>query len=63
MNGSAKDLWLSAIAMQPLERIPFWPKLWSEYPGMQQAPFCDMDLLSLHQWIGSDYHQMPDVPD
>ena len=48
--------------MQPLERIPFWPKLWVEYPGAQEAPFCDMDLKSLHEWIGSDYLQMPDVP-
>ncbi len=57
----AKEIWLKAIMMEPLKRIPFWPKLWSEYPGMQKQPFSSMSLRELHAWIGSDYHQMPDV--
>jgi uroporphyrinogen-III decarboxylase len=58
----AKNIWADAIAMKPLERIPFWPKLWTEYPGKQKPPFCEMDLKTLHGWIGSDYCQMPNVP-
>jgi uroporphyrinogen-III decarboxylase len=59
---NTKEVWLKAINGEPLDRIPFWPKLWSEYPGMQKKPFSDMSLKELHEWIGSDYNHMPDVP-
>ena len=61
MPHTAKDIWTNAIAMQPLERIPFWPKLWSWYPAAQEPPFCDMDLKAIHEWIGSDFLAMPGV--
>ena len=51
-----KDRWLSAIRMQPVDRLPFWPKLDAAYPRAQVGPFCDMELGAIHDWIGSDKH-------
>ena len=58
----AKEIWLKAIKCEPLDRIPFWPKIWTEYPGKQKKPFSGISLKELHDWIGSDYNLMPDVP-
>lgn len=52
-----KERWLAAIHMKPVDRLPFWPKLDGAYPKAQDAPFRDMDLDSIHNWIGSDKHK------
>lgn len=52
-----KERWLAAIRMQPVDRLPFWPKLNAAYPQAQDAPFRDMGLDAIHDWIGSDKHQ------
>jgi uroporphyrinogen-III decarboxylase len=51
-----KQRWLAAIHMKPVDRLPFWPKLDGAYSKAQDAPFREMDLGSLHNWIGSDKH-------
>jgi len=51
-----KERWLAAIHMQPVDRLPFWPKLNGSYPRAQAAPFRDMTLEAIHAWIGSDQH-------
>jgi len=51
-----KERWLSAIHMDPVDRLPFWPKLDGAYPRAQTAPFCEMNNNSIHDWIGSDKH-------
>lgn len=51
-----KERWLAAIRMQPVDRLPFWPKLDPAYPIAQAAPFRDLDLGAIHRWIGSDQH-------
>jgi hypothetical protein len=49
--------WLAAIRMQPVDRLPFWPKLGGGYARVQADPFRGMELAALHDWIGSDRHE------
>lgn len=51
-----KERWLAAIRMQPVDRLPFWPKINGAYPPAQDPPFHDMALNRIHDWIGSDKH-------
>lgn len=51
-----KERWLAAIQLQPVDRLPFWPKLNGAYPRAQASPFCDMTVDAIHDWIGSDKH-------
>ena len=51
-----KERWLAAIHLEPVDRLPFWPKLDAAYPGAQDAPFRRMALDEIHDWIGSDKH-------
>ncbi len=53
---TTKERWLAAIQMQPVDRLPFWPKLDAAYPPMQSAPFRSMQLDEIHAWMGSDNH-------
>jgi len=53
---TTKERWLAAIQMQPVDRLPFWPKLDAAYPPMQSAPFRNMTLDDIHAWMGSDNH-------
>ena len=51
-----KERWLAAILMNPVDRLPFWPKLAGGYPKAQDSPFREMDVTALHNWMGSDKH-------
>ncbi len=51
-----KERWLAAIRMQPLDRLPFWPKLDGAYPKAQEERFKGMDIEKIHEFIGSDRH-------
>ncbi len=51
-----KARWLAAIRMQPVDRLPFWPKLDAAYPRAQSVPFRTMKVNAIHDWIGSDKH-------
>ena len=51
-----RERWLAAIHLRPVDRLPFWPKLDGAYPPAQPAPFADMGLEAIHDWIGSDKH-------
>jgi uroporphyrinogen-III decarboxylase len=42
--------------MQPVDRLPFWPKLGGAYSRAQAGPFRDMSIDEIHDWIGSDKH-------
>lgn len=58
---TTQERWLAAIAMRPVDRLPFWPKLNEPYGRAQRAPFRGMELERLHEWIGSDRHEwLPD---
>jgi hypothetical protein len=47
---------LHAIRLQPVDRLPFWPKLDGAYLRAQAAPFRDLTVDAMHAWIGSDPH-------
>lgn len=51
-----KERWLAALLFHPVDRLPFWPKVFERYRGLQSSPFCDMELDVIHDWIGSDNH-------
>jgi len=53
---TARQRWLAALEMRPVDRLPFWPKLDASYAPAQAAPFRDMSIDALHKWIGSDNH-------
>lgn len=53
---SPRERWLAAMRMQPVDRLPFWPKLSGSYAPAQQPPFDTMDNAEIHRWIGSDQH-------
>ena len=53
---SRKERWLGAIRIRPVDRLPFWPKLNPAYMHAQVPEFRNMDLDSIHDWIGSDKH-------
>jgi len=49
-----KERWLAAMRMEPVDRLPFWPKINESYARAQSPPFHDMEIDALHEWIGSD---------
>jgi uroporphyrinogen-III decarboxylase len=53
---TSKERWLAALHLQPVDRLPFWPKLDGSYARVQQSPYREMDLGALHEFIGSDIH-------
>jgi hypothetical protein len=52
----SRERWLAAIRFQPLDHLPFWPKLDPAYPRFRQAPFSSMDVTAIHRWMGTDPH-------
>jgi len=53
---SSRERWLAAVKMQPVDRLPFWPKLDAAYPRAQTGRFKGMPVDEIHRWIGSDMH-------
>lgn len=51
---TSRHRWQAAMTFQPVDRLPFWPKVGPEYLRVQQSPFRDMSVQAFHQWIGSD---------
>ena len=51
---TSRERWLAAIHRQPVDRLPFWPKLDPGYRKARSAPYRDMEVRDLHAWIGSD---------
>ena len=51
-----RERWLAALQCQPVDRLPFWPKIGNAYAMHQREPFRSMSASELHQWIGSDEH-------
>ena len=46
--------WLAALRMEPVDRLPFWPKLDGAYPPWRKGRFEGKSVDELHAWIGSD---------
>ena len=53
---TSRERWIAALKLQPVDRLPFWPKLDAAYPRAQAAPFNSMSIDEIHDWIGSDKH-------
>ena len=53
---TSKERWLAAVQSQPVDRVPFWPKVGGAYIACQSDPFRRMSTSELHEWIGSDQH-------
>lgn len=53
---TTKERWIAALKNEPLDRLPFWPKLNASYVPYQTGHFSEMNLNDLHEWIGSDKH-------
>ncbi len=54
---TSRQRWLAALDMEPVDRLPFWPKIGGNYAPAQAEPFCNMSVLEIHEWIGSDRHE------
>jgi len=54
---SARERWLAALRMRPVDRVPFWPKLNASYIGYQGEPWRGRTNVQIHEWIGSDRHE------
>jgi uroporphyrinogen-III decarboxylase len=53
--------WLAALDMRPVDRLPFWPKIFPGYSLGQTGRFREMSVPELHAYVGSDPHiSLPD---
>ena len=53
----SRDLWLRALRMEPVARLPFWPKLNPAYALAHSSRFGSGTLADIHGFIGSDRHE------
>lgn len=53
---TSRERWLAALKCEPVDRLPFWPKINASYAPYQIEPFGSMNISDLHRWIGSDQH-------
>lgn len=54
---TAKARWLAALRLQPVDRLPFWPKIFGAYPKVQAGKWQTATTLQLHEFVGSDRHE------
>ncbi|NLO74240.1 MAG: hypothetical protein GX100_09075 [candidate division WS1 bacterium] len=52
-----RERWLAALRLQPVDRLPFWPKLGTAYLATHQRQPERTSLAALHREIGSDRHE------
>jgi uroporphyrinogen-III decarboxylase len=53
---TTRERWLAALRMQPVDRLPFWPKIDSAYMNAHSDIFPDKNTMSAFRWIGCDPH-------
>jgi uroporphyrinogen-III decarboxylase len=51
-----RQRWLAAIHFQPVDRLPFWPKLDPAYHHARRDRFKDFSLLQFHEYFQTDPH-------
>jgi len=51
---TSRQRWRAALKSQPVDRLPFWPKINGAYFPHQRSPFRDYTVPQLHRWLGSD---------
>ncbi len=53
---TSRARWQAALRLEPVDRLPFWPKLNGAYPRAQEPKFRKLGNKDLFDWIGSDRH-------
>ena len=54
---TSRERWHAALRMQPVDRLPFWPKIFDKsYTQAQAAPYREMTIPELYAYIGCDPH-------
>jgi uroporphyrinogen-III decarboxylase len=56
-----RERWLAALTMQPVDRLPFWPKIYDAYLTAHRREPDRATLDALHAYIGSDRHEGVDA--
>ena len=51
-----RQRWLAALRLEPVDRLPFWPKLNGSYAPYQSGSWRIKTTEELHRWVGSDLH-------
>lgn len=51
---TSRERWLAAINMQPVDRLPFWPKVFNGYIKNQKPPFNTFTVNELYEYVGCD---------
>jgi hypothetical protein len=60
---TSRERLLNAINFNPVDRIPVWPKIWTEYPGFQKGAWKNLDLMTFHLKLRSDFVDMAEGDD
>ena len=53
---TSRQRWLAALRMEPVDRLPFWPKLDGAYRKHRSGRFAAMSVEAIHDYVGSDKH-------
>ena len=53
---NSRERWMAAVQMQPVDRLPFWPKLDGAYLNARPEAQGPGGLAAVHEFIGSDDH-------
>jgi hypothetical protein len=54
---SPRARWRAVLRMQPVDRLPFWPKIFDKsYTQVQAPPFREMGIADLYTYLGCDPH-------
>ena len=53
-SGTSRGRWLAAMEFQPVDRLPYWPKLAPNYASFQQGAFAAMSADELAEYVGFD---------
>lgn len=53
---TGRERWLAALNMQPLDRLPFWPKLPGNYMNLQEEKYQSLSRDEMFDFLGCDHH-------
>lgn len=53
---TVKQRWLAAMRLEPVDRLPFWPKLDPAYRNRYALQFPGLSVPEIHDILGSDRH-------
>ena len=56
MEMTPRERWLAALRSQPVDRLPFWPKIDPAYLHRNGASIGAETVGDVHRFVGSDCH-------